>query len=150
MHTLDAFQGCLFEQSIEELCSVIGWYYDCTILSTDKLGVVHNRWLIHDSSDVIQAAYLRTAEHLLEKAKAAIWRELGVAYNQERQGDLLVETNQHSPSQILYHITVLVLARTIVSMQMQIGLAKTVGVEKVVQHADDAVGSLSGVHCLVN
>ena len=35
-------------------------------------------------------------------------------------------------------------------MQMQIGLAKTVGVEKVVQHADDAVGSLSGVNCLVN
>ena len=73
-----------------------------------------------------------------------------MAYNQERQGDLLVETNQDSPSQILHHITVLVLARTIVSMQMQIGLAKTVGVEKVVQHADDAVGSLSGVHCLVN
>ena len=73
-----------------------------------------------------------------------------MAYNQERQGDLLVETNQDSPSQILHHITVLVLARTIVSMQMQIGLAKTVGVEKVVQHADDAVGSLSSVHRLVN
>ena len=68
-----------------------------------------------------------------------------MAYNQERQGDLLVETNQYSPSQLLHHITVLVLARTIVSMQTQIGLAKTVGVEKVVQHTDDAVGS-----CLVN
>ena len=75
---------------------------------------------------------------------------LSVAYIQEIQGNLLVETNQDPPSQILHHISVFVLTRTIVSMQMEIGLAKIVRAEKMVQHADDAVSSFSSVYCLIN
>ena len=49
----------------------------------------------------------------------------------KRQGDLLVETNQDSPSQVLHYVAVFILAGTIISMQMEIGLAKIVCVEKV-------------------
>ena len=73
-----------------------------------------------------------------------------MAYNQERQGNLLVETNQYYSRQVLHHVMIFVLARTIVSMQMEIGLAKIVRLEKVVQHADDAVSSFSSVYRLIN
>ena len=63
--------------------------------------------------------------------------------------DLLVEAYKNSPCQILHHIAILVLASTIVCMQVQICFAQSVVSEKVVQHAYYRISTFASVHCLI-
>ena len=73
-----------------------------------------------------------------------------MAYNQERQGDIFVEVNQDSPSQVLHHIAVFILTATVVCMQVQACFPQAVSGEEMVQHADNVVCSLASIDCLVN
>ena len=73
-----------------------------------------------------------------------------MAHYQEGECDLFVETNQHSPCQVLHHVAVLILAGAIVGMKVKVGLSQTVGFQEVVYHADDVVGPFTGVHGFVN
>ena len=70
-----------------------------------------------------------------------------MAYNPERQGDLFIEANQDSPSQVLHHIALFVLTATVVRMQVQACFSQAVSGE-MVQHADDVVCSLASIDCL--
>ena len=73
-----------------------------------------------------------------------------MANNDEGNGDAVIEANHHLLGKILHHIPILVLSTAAICVQMQISLPHAVVLKEVMQHTNDAVCSLSGVHCLIN
>ena len=73
--------------------------------------------------NVSETADLSLAEGPLEHAKAAVGGELSMTNDHEGDGDLIMESSQHSPHQVLHHCVVLVLSRAVVSMQRDSGLS---------------------------
>ncbi|MCG8621416.1 MAG: hypothetical protein MJE68_05350 [Proteobacteria bacterium] len=73
-----------------------------------------------------------------------------MARDHKGQGDILVKPSEHVPQQVSYHSVVLVLTPTVVSVEVDILLAKPMYFEEVMEHADDGIGSLAGVNGLVN
>ena len=68
-----------------------------------------------------------------------------MASEQERQGNVLVTSCQHSPHQVLHHAGVLVLAAAVIRVQVDTTLANTVVIEEVVQHRHNGVGPFPGL-----
>ena len=75
-----------------------------------------------------------------------------MARDHERHGDVLMEPSEHAPQQVSYHGVVLVLTPTVVSVEVDILLAKPMYFEELMEHADadDGIGSLPIVNGLVN
>ena len=95
-----------------------------------------------------------------------------MARDHKGQGNILVEPSEHTPQQVSYHGVVLVLCRyhcllrvspdgmirsgssamyyTVVSVEVDILLAKPMYFKEVMEHADDGIGSLTSVDGLVN
>ena len=73
-----------------------------------------------------------------------------MAHDHKGQGDILVEPSEHAPQQVSYHSVVLVLTPTVVSVEVDILLAKPMYFEEVMEHADDGIGSLTSVNGLIN
>ena len=72
-----------------------------------------------------------------------------MARDHKGQGDILVEPNEHAPQQVSYH-GVLVLTPTVVSVEVDILLAKPMYFKEVMEYADDGIGTLTSVNGLVN
>ena len=66
------------------------------------------------------------------------------------ESDILVESGEYTPQQVSYHDVVLVLTPTVVRMQVNIFLTKTVNLEEVVEHTHNSIGSFSHINCLIN
>ena len=73
-----------------------------------------------------------------------------MAHYQEGECDIFVEINRHSPSQVVHHVAVLILAGAIVGMKVKVGLSQIVGLQEVVYHADDVVDPFTSVHSFIN
>ena len=58
----------------------------------------------------------------------------------------IVESGQNTPCKVLHHITIFVLAGTVVSMEAEVDFPEVVMGEKVVQEADGTVPTLTDVH----
>ena len=61
-----------------------------------------------------------------------------------------MEPSEHAPQQVSYHGVVLVLTPTVVSVEVDILLAKPMYFKEVMEHADDGIGSLTSLNGLVN
>ena len=73
-----------------------------------------------------------------------------MTYSQEGELDLLVQSGQNTPCQVLQYIAVFILAGAVVGMQLETALPKTVGLKVVVQHADDGIGPFASVDRLID
>ena len=62
----------------------------------------------------------------------------------------VVESGQNTPCKVLHHITMFVLAGTVVSMEAEVDFPKVVMGEEVVQEADGTVPTLTNVDGLVD
>ena len=100
--------------------------------------------------NVFKTANLCPSECPLQQPKAPIGSELSVANDEEGNGDAVIEANHHSPGKVLHHVPILVLSTAVICVQMQICFPHAVVLKEVMQHTNDAVCSLSGVHCLIN
>ena len=92
--------------------------------------MVNNSRLLHHLSYVVEASNLCATVELFEQSEAPIRGKFGVPYYQG-QRYLLVQTTQDPPCKVLHYVAVLVLARTIISMKMEISFPQIVSVEKV-------------------
>ena len=72
-----------------------------------------------------------------------------MAYYQKRQCDVVIKANQHSPHQILHHIAIFVLTRTVVGVEVKVSFPQTVCAEEVLEQAN-GVRSLPCIDCFVN
>lgn len=68
----------------------------------------------------------------------------------EGQCDIFMQACKHAPKQVSYHSTVLILTPTVVRMEVDVFLAEPMYLKEMMEHADDGIGSLTGVNGLIN
>ena len=68
----------------------------------------------------------------------------------EGECGVFVQTGKHTPQQVSYHSIVLILTPTVVRMEVDVLLAEPVYPKEMMEHADDGIGSLPNVNCLIN
>ena len=68
----------------------------------------------------------------------------------EGEGDIFVQAGKHAPQQVSYHSIVLILTPTVVRVEVYVLLTEPMYLKEVMEHADNGVGSLPNVNCLVN
>jgi len=71
---------------------------------------------------------------LFEKTKALIWCKFGVANQQKRQDDLLMESSHDPPHKVINHKAIFVLPTAVVSMEVDFCFPKGMVLKKVVEH----------------
>ena len=72
-----------------------------------------------------------------------------MSHDHEGKGDIIVQTSKHAPQQVSYHSIVLILTPTVVRMEMNV-LTEPMYPREMMEHADDGIGSLPDVKCLIN
>ena len=60
---------------------------------------------------------------VLHEAEAPIWAKFHMPWDHEGQGDLVMQASHHMPDEVMNHGGVLILATTIISMQVCFFLA---------------------------
>ena len=118
--TLDTWERS--EVATQMLLPVVALNKHGAILQAHKLGdvdVFHWRAVPHDSSNVIQSVHSGLPEALLDKAKAPVGAKLGVACNQEVEGQCLVKAMHGPPCTVPQHEVVLVLPTATVNLNVQ-------------------------------
>ena len=83
------------------------------------------------------------------KSKTPIGGKFCVTNHEKWEGDFAVFVCECTPGKVLYHTAVLILTRTVVSVQVNFLFAKTMVFQEVVELADYGVGSLTTVTCLI-
>ena len=61
-----------------------------------------------------------------------------------------MQSGKHTPQQVSYHSVVLILTPTIVRVEVDVFLTEPMYLEEMMEHADNGVGSLPSVNCLIN
>jgi len=79
-----------------------------TTLIANKLCMVDLWRFFHNLHQVCQAVNLGLAEFLLQQPKTPIRQKLGMAHNEEGNGNGLIEANKNSRRKVLHHIPVVV------------------------------------------
>ena len=70
--------------------------------------------------------------------------------DEEGESDGFIQARQDTPCKVLHNVSILVLAWTIVCMQVEVDFSQTVCGKEMVDHADDTIGPLSCIHSFVN
>ena len=146
----DAFEGIRLEEWAEVFCPVVGWHHYTPVLFSHQLCVVHLGGCLTNPGNIFQAAHLGPPESPLEEAKTPVRGKLGVTYNQEGELHFLVQSGQNTPRKVFQYIAIFILAGAVVRVQLQKALPKTVGLQVVMEHANDGISPLPGVYSLIN
>ena len=120
LHGLDPLH--LLEGVREESAPVVGGHEHIARLVSHQLRRVRRGGRVDDVDDVGQAGNSGAAQLPLEEAEAPVGGELGVTSQHEVDGDASVQARQDSPRQVPQHVRVLVLARTVVGVQVHLRL----------------------------
>ena len=115
LHGLDPLH--LLEGGREESAPVVGGHEHVARLVSHQLRRVRRGGRV---DDVDQAGNSGAAQLPLEEAEAPVGGELGVTSQHEVDGDATVQARRDSPRQVPQHVRVLVLARTVVGLQVHL------------------------------
>lgn len=150
MEGLYSLEGLPLENGCKKLRPIVLGYNDGPILSSHQLCVIDHSRSVDHPSYVCQTSHFGAAKLLFEQSEAPVRCKFGVANQKKRNLYPVIESGQNSPRQILHHKTILVLAGTVVSMEVETDFTKVVVGEEVVKETDYAVPTLPNVHTLIN
>ena len=134
---------------VKECRPVVARHNDLAILRADALREVADRGRLACCLDVGLWWKERPTRHPLQQAETPIRGKLGVSGHHEADAGKLVQTSRDTRHQVAHHDVVLILACTVVCMQLQVVLADSIGFQEVVQKRYHHVGPLPRWRCLV-
>ena len=93
---------------------VVGRNSHLSRLGTYELCHVCLRRRVDHSLQVTEAGYSGVTEALLQQTEAPVGRKLCVAHNEEGERDVCVESDHHTPDEVVEHSVILILPHTVV------------------------------------